>query len=81
MKTVIIFTKIPQVGKVKTRLFHDSVLDAENACALYDAFLRDTITMTTLTTADKIAIHYTPSDDETAIKKIVKSLKLGARKR
>ena len=79
MKTVIIFAKTPQVGKVKTRLFRDTALDAENACALYSAFLRDAITMTTLTTADKIAIHYTPPEDEAAIKKIVKSLKLGAR--
>ena len=79
MKTVIIFAKTPQAGKVKTRLFRDTALDAENACTLYDAFLRDTITMTTLTTADKIAIHYTPPEDEAAIKKIAKSLKLGAR--
>lgn len=79
MKTLIIFTKVPQTGFVKTRLFRDTVLDEKQACDLYSAFLRDTITMTTLTSADKIAIHYTPHEEEAAIKKIVSSLKLGGR--
>lgn len=79
MKTIIIFAKVPESGKVKTRLFRDTVLDARQVSTLYDAFLRDTITIATLTSADRIAIHFTPAAGEAAMKKIAGVLQLGAR--
>ncbi len=79
MKTLIIFAKAPVPGFVKTRLAKDTPLDEEQVCALYEAFLKDTITVAALTEAERIAIHYTPADMEDVMRKIVKRLKLGVR--
>ncbi len=79
MKTLIIFAKAPVAGKVKTRLTKDTPLDEGQACHLYEGFLKDTITLSAMTEAEKIAIHFTPAGEEATIKKIVKSLKLGVR--
>ncbi|MGK7346414.1 MAG: TIGR04282 family arsenosugar biosynthesis glycosyltransferase [Candidatus Nitrospinota bacterium M3_3B_026] len=79
MKTLIIFAKAPIPGLVKTRLVEGTALDETRACFLYDAFLRDTMVVSTLTTAENIAVHFTPPNEGEMMKKIVKELKLGAR--
>ncbi len=78
LKNLIIFAKVPVAGAVKTRLI-GGALDAEKVCTLYTAFLKDTIVAGAMTCADTISIFFTPADKEREIKKIVKSLKLGAR--
>lgn len=79
MKTLIIFAKAPVAGLVKTRLTKSTSLDEGQSCALYTAFLKDTITMSALTCADVIAIHFTPAEEAKKMKKLVKGLSLGTR--
>ncbi|VAX18739.1 hypothetical protein MNBD_NITROSPINAE01-1802 [hydrothermal vent metagenome] len=79
MKTLIIFAKAPVLGFVKTRLLKNTPLNEGHVCALYEAFLKDTVTMSALTCADVIAIHFTPAEEEKKIRKLVAGLKLGAR--
>ncbi len=78
-KNLIIFAKAPVPGFVKTRLTKDTPLNENHVCALYEAFLKDTVTMSALTCADVIAIHFTPAEEEKKIRKLVAGLKLGAR--
>ena len=78
MRTLIIFAKVPQPGEVKTRLAAQTPLSPQQACALYEAFLKDVVTMAAMTTAQSVLIHYTPASGERAMRKIVSSLKLGA---
>lgn len=79
MKTLIIFAKAPVAGQVKTRLTKNTPLDEAEACRLYEGFLKDTITLSSMTEAGKIAIHFTPASEEPLMKKIVTSLRLGVR--
>ena len=52
--TIILFAKEPQQGKVKTRLI--PAIGAESACALYECFLKDSITQ-----VNRIAAHHESS--------------------
>lgn len=79
MKTLIIFAKAPKPGFVKTRLVRETVLDETQVCALYEAFFKDTITVATLTEADKIAVHFTPEDQIDSVRKLVSRMRLGLR--
>jgi glycosyltransferase A (GT-A) superfamily protein (DUF2064 family) len=84
MKTLIIFAKLPLEGRVKTRLTATTDLTDAQTLALYEAFLNDTLTMATLTSAETLAIHYLGDGvdrekEDKQIKRIVRRLALGAR--
>ncbi len=79
MKTLIIFAKAPIPGTVKTRLSASTDLSEAQVCQLYEAFLRDTIAVSTMSSAENIAIHFSPAKEEKMMKKIVRSMNLGAR--
>jgi len=82
MNSLIIFAKVPKPGAVKTRLTNNSVITPEQACRLYEAFLKDSVAAATMSGADKIAIHYSCDDAEKGLKlmkRLVKRLSLGAR--
>lgn len=79
MRTLIIFAKAPLPGLVKTRLTRGTPLDEAMTCYLYEAFLKDTITVATLTSAENIAVHFTPAEEEKMMRGILKGLSLGAR--
>jgi len=79
MKTLIIFAKAPILGAVKTRLAKCRAIGKKNALALYTAFLRDSFRLAASTSAQLIAIHYTPDDAEGAMRALLQELLLGAK--
>jgi len=59
---IIIFTKVPFAGLVKTRLTRDSKITDIDASLIAEAMLKDTLLLTCDTTADLIEIGYTPEN-------------------
>src|SRR5660398_216547 len=60
---VIIFSKVPVAGTVKTHLIQDSKLDPEDAALLAEAMLKDTIALAAESNASEIVIGFTPADE------------------
>lgn len=79
MRTLIIFAKAPVPGFVKTRLTRDTPLTEEMVCGLYEAFLKDIMTVSAMTSAETIAVYFTPADEEKKMRTILRRLNLGAR--
>ncbi len=79
MKTLIIFAKAPLPGFVKTRLTNGTPLTDEMVCGLYEAFLKDVMTVSAMTSAETIAVHFTPAGEEKKMRSIMRGLNLGAR--
>ncbi|MGZ4880131.1 MAG: TIGR04282 family arsenosugar biosynthesis glycosyltransferase [Halobacteriota archaeon] len=71
---VIIFSKAPVAGAVKTRLIQDSELDAEDAALLAEAMLKDTIVLSAESTASEIVIGFTPANERKFVEQIVKKV-------
>jgi glycosyltransferase A (GT-A) superfamily protein (DUF2064 family) len=71
---VIIFSKVPLTGTVKTRLIQDSCLDAEDAAVLAEAMLKDTIALSAESNASEIVIGFTPADKRESMERIVKEV-------
>ncbi|MGZ5563027.1 MAG: TIGR04282 family arsenosugar biosynthesis glycosyltransferase [Halobacteriota archaeon] len=71
---VIIFSKAPVAGTVKTRLIQDSSLDAEDAALLAEAMLKDTIALAAESNASEIVIGFTPADERESMERIVKEV-------
>ena len=53
---VVIFTKIPIPGLVKTRLTRDTCLSELDSARLAEAMLKDTISLASMTLTDRIQI-------------------------
>ncbi len=68
---VVIFSKVPVAGAVKTRLTQGSCLDAEDAAFLATAMLKDTIALCTKSNVSKIVIGFTPPGERQFIESIV----------
>src|SRR5450756_2657700 len=64
---VIIFSKVPVAGTVKTRLIQDSKLDPEDAALLAEAMFQDTILLYAASNASEIMIGFTPADERESI--------------
>jgi glycosyltransferase A (GT-A) superfamily protein (DUF2064 family) len=71
---VIIFSKVPVAGTVKTRLIQDSSLDAEDAALLAEAMLKDTIALAAESNASEIVIGFTPAYERKSMEWIVKEV-------
>jgi glycosyltransferase A (GT-A) superfamily protein (DUF2064 family) len=71
---VIIFSKVPVAGTVKTRLIQDSKLDPEDAALLAEAMLKDTILLSAESNASEIMIGFTPADERESIERIIKEV-------
>ncbi|MGZ4903909.1 MAG: TIGR04282 family arsenosugar biosynthesis glycosyltransferase [Halobacteriota archaeon] len=71
---VVIFSKVPVAGAVKTRLIQDSSLDAEDAALLAEAMLKDTIVLSAESNASEIVIGFTPADERESMERIVKEV-------
>jgi len=61
---VIIFSKVPVAGTVKTRLIQDSSLDAEDAALLAEAMLKDTIVLSAESNASEIGFSDVSKTDD-----------------
>ena len=68
---VVIFSKVPVAGTVKTRLIRDSGLDAEGAALLAEAMLKDTIVLCAESNASEIVIGFTPADERDSLERII----------
>jgi len=73
---VIIFTKIPIPGLVKTRLTRETCLSELDSAKLAEAMLKDTINLASMTVADRILIGYFPQDNVTDLDEIINSLRI-----
>jgi uncharacterized protein len=71
---VIIFSKVPVAGIVKTRLIQDSILDAEDAALLAKAMLKDTLVLSAESNASEIVIGLTPADERDSMEQIIKEV-------
>ena len=71
---IIIFSKAPVAGTVKTRLIQDSKLNAEDAALLAEAMLKDTIVLSAESNASEIVIGFTPADERESVERIVKEV-------
>ncbi len=71
---VIIFSKAPVAGAVKTRLTQDSSLDAEGAALLAEAMLKDTISLSAESDASDIMIGFTPEAERESMERIAKGV-------
>jgi len=72
---VIIFTKVPIPGSVKTRLTQNTCLTELDAAKIAKAMLKDTICLATKTNADKIQIGYSPKEDLSKLNAIIDSVR------
>ncbi|MDH4183179.1 MAG: DUF2064 domain-containing protein [Nitrospinota bacterium] len=79
MKTLIIFARAPILGQVKTRLAKCRAVGKKGALALYRAFLEDAMLMASCTSAQTIAVHFTPQDAEPMMRAIMHDLLMGFR--
>ncbi len=71
---VVIFTKVPVAGTVKTRLVQDAVLDAQDTALLAEAMLKDTIVLSAESNASEIIIGFCPADRRELMKRIVRDV-------
>ncbi len=74
-KSILIFTKVPTVGLVKTRLSQSTPLSDIDVCLLAEAMLKDTITIASRCRADVIEIGYYPEQNFNKLVKIVDSIR------
>ena len=72
---VVIFTKIPIPGLVKTRLTRETCLSELDTARLAEAMLKDTITLASMTVADRIQIGYYPQENITDLNEIINTLR------
>lgn len=72
---VVIFTKVPIPGLVKTRLTQNTCLTQLDAAKLAKAMLKDTLCLASKTNADKIQIGYFPEENLPELKEIIESVR------
>ncbi|MFQ6136266.1 MAG: DUF2064 domain-containing protein [Candidatus Hydrothermarchaeales archaeon] len=70
---MLIFAKVPERGKVKTRLKKTSPLTDDDLLQLYTAFLMDTIITASNSKADAIFLSYLSSNGDASIDAIIEN--------
>jgi len=73
-KSVLIFTKVPTIGFVKTRLSKTTPLSDKEACLIAEAMLKDTIIIASRSKTDTIEIGYYPEQSFNKLEKIIASI-------
>lgn len=81
MNTLIIFAKVPERGKVKTRLYKTSLLNESEVERLYEAFLKDVLVASLRTAADRVLVGYYPPDKTNRMKQLVQGLTIPKNRR
>jgi glycosyltransferase A (GT-A) superfamily protein (DUF2064 family) len=74
-KVVLIFSKVPIPGLVKTRLVEDTCLTIEDTALIAEAMLKDTIALVSKSVTDRIDIGFFPENKFSVINKIVKDVR------
>jgi glycosyltransferase A (GT-A) superfamily protein (DUF2064 family) len=72
---VLIFTKVPIAGLVKTRLTQNTCLTKLDAAKIAKAMLKDTISLASNSIADRIQIGYFPEEYFYQLKQIIDSVR------
>jgi len=75
LNVVLIFSKIPVPGLVKTRLTENTCLSEKDAALIAEAMLKDTISLSSNSQADRIYLGYIPQNQKTILNKIVEDLR------
>jgi len=73
-KAVLIFTKVPTIGFVKTRLSETTLLSKIEVSLIAEAMLKDTIIIASRSKANVIEIGYYPAHSFNKLEKIVDSI-------
>ena len=73
-KSVLIFTKVPTIGFVKTRLSQTTPLSDTEVSLIAEAMLKDTIILASRSKANIIEIGYYPEQSFNNLEKIVDSI-------
>jgi len=73
---LVIFTKVPIPGSVKTRLTHNSCLTDLDSAKIAEAMLKDTISLASETCADRIQIGYFPEENLRNLNEIIDSVRV-----
>ena len=73
-KSVLIFTKVPAIGFVKTRLSQTTPLSGIDVSLIAEAMLKDTIIIASRSNANIIEIGYYPEQSFKELEKIVDSI-------
>ncbi|MBD3197527.1 MAG: DUF2064 domain-containing protein [Candidatus Lokiarchaeota archaeon] len=69
--SIVIFTKVPIPGLVKTRLTHNTCLTNYDSAKIAEAMLKDTVCLASKTKADAIQIGYFPKEKLTTLTNIL----------
>lgn len=72
---VLIFSKVPIPGLVKTRLTHNTCLSEKDAALIAEAMLKDTISLSSKSQAEQIYIGYIPQNQKTILSNIVEEVR------
>jgi glycosyltransferase A (GT-A) superfamily protein (DUF2064 family) len=73
---VVIFTKVPIPGLVKTRLSQDTCLSELDSAKIAKAMLKDIIILSSTTIADKIQIGYFPHENVELLYDIINTVRI-----
>ena len=73
-KAILIFTKVPTGGLVKTRLSQTTPLSDIEVSLIAEAMLKDTIIIASRSKANLIEIGYYPEQNFSKLEKIVESI-------
>ncbi|MHA2122257.1 MAG: TIGR04282 family arsenosugar biosynthesis glycosyltransferase, partial [Promethearchaeota archaeon] len=74
--TILIFTKVPIPGVVKTRLTQNTCLTETDSAKIAEAMLKDTISLASKTNADRIQIGYYPEENLNKLNEIIDSVRV-----
>ncbi|MFX1574497.1 MAG: DUF2064 domain-containing protein [Promethearchaeota archaeon] len=72
---IIIFTKVPIPGSVKTRLTQNTCLTELDSAKIAEAMLKDTISLASKTDVNRIQIGYYPKEAIKTLNKIIDSVR------
>lgn len=76
VSTLIIFTKVPIPGLVKTRLTQNTCITEIDSAKIAEAMLKDTISLASKTDADRIQIGYFPHENLSQLNEIIDGLRI-----
>ncbi|MFX1281439.1 MAG: DUF2064 domain-containing protein [Promethearchaeota archaeon] len=74
-RTVIIFTKVPEIGFVKTRLAKTSILNDSEVTTIAKAMLMDTILLSSESDIEIICVGYYPEEKKHLLLELINPLK------
>ncbi|MFX0177179.1 MAG: DUF2064 domain-containing protein, partial [Candidatus Hodarchaeota archaeon] len=75
VSALVIFTKVPIPGLVKTRLSKNTCLTELDSVKIAEAMLKDTISLSSMTKTDRIQIGYFPHENVGKLNEIIDTVR------